>query len=458
MKYSIRLSFVQREALRDHLFPGDGKESVALLLCGRTTGPDRHIFLGREVCPVPDHLCRVRTADQITWPASYTVPFLEKAAKRRLGVLKVHSHPNGYNRFSATDDRADHDFLAAAACWTDDGRPHASAVMLRGGKLFGRVLNADARFEPVDSFAVVGDDVEYSFAEDVGELAEFTVRTAQAFGEGTAKLLSRLSIGVVGCSGTGCHVVEMLHRLGVRRLVLVDPDDIDEKNLNRIPQATLDDARKRLKKVDVMARAIKQAGLKTDVVPLPIRVEAPEAILALAGCDFVFGCMDSVGGRDTLNRIATFYLLPYVDVGVRLDADGAGGISQITTAIHYLKPGGSSLLSRGVYQMEGVRAEHLRQTNRAAYDREVGEGYLRGVNEDRPAVIPVNMNAASMAVMEMLARLHQLRDEGNGDFAYSRLSHTAGLLRRNADGAPCPILAKEVGRGDTKPLLDRPET
>lgn len=249
----------------------------------------------------------------------------------------------------------------------------------------------------------------------------------------------------------------MLHRLGVGRLVLVDPDDIDEKNLSRIPQATLDDAWQRRKKVEVMARAVAQAGLSTEVVPLAVTVEAREAILALAGCDFVFGCMDSVGGRDTLNRIAAFYLLPYVDVGVRLDADGAGGINQITTAIHYLKPGGSSLLSRGVYQMEGVRAEHLRRTNRAAYDRELGEGYLRGVNEDRPAVIPVNMYAASMGVMEMLARLHKFRDEGNGEAASSRISHTAGILRRGPDGAPCLILAKEVGRGDTEPLLDRPE-
>jgi len=35
-----------------------------------------------------------------------------------------------------------------------------------------------------------------------------------------------MRLAVVGCSGTGSPVVEQLARLGVRRLVLVDPDEI----------------------------------------------------------------------------------------------------------------------------------------------------------------------------------------------------------------------------------------
>jgi hypothetical protein len=87
----------------------------------------------------------------------------------------------------------------------------------------------------------------------------------------------------------------------------------------------------------------------------------------VAACDVVFGCMDGVEGRHILNRLATFYIIPYFDVGARLDADGAGGIDRIAGAVHYLQPGLSSLLSRGVYNMVRVDAEAMRRTNPEMY-------------------------------------------------------------------------------------------
>ena len=60
------------------------------------------------------------------------------------------------------------------------------------------------------------------------------LRTRQAFGDGTTDLLRSLSVGVAGCSGTGSWVIELLGRLGIGRLVLVDPDTIECKNMNRI--------------------------------------------------------------------------------------------------------------------------------------------------------------------------------------------------------------------------------
>jgi len=78
--------------------------------------------------------------------------------------------------------------------------------------------------------------------------------------------------------------------------------------------------------------------------------------------------MDGVEGRHLLNRLTTFYLMPYFDVGVRLDADGNGGIERIAGAVHYLQPGLSSLLSREVYNMARVEAEEMRRTDRKCID------------------------------------------------------------------------------------------
>src|SRR5205823_6291294 len=134
---------------------------------------------------------------------------------------------------------------------------NASAVMLPDGQMFGRVVTADGQCLPLSLIAVGGDDLHFWHEDAVeAELPEFTRRHAQAFGKGTTERLRRLTVGVIGCSGTGSPVVEQLARLGVGKLVLVDPDKVEEKNLNRILNATMGDAIAGRFKVDVAAEAV----------------------------------------------------------------------------------------------------------------------------------------------------------------------------------------------------------
>jgi ThiF family len=229
-------------------------------------------------------------------------------------------------------------------------------------------------------------------------------------------------IGVVGCSGTGSFVIEMLARLGVLRLVLVDPDGVEYRNLNRIVGATAVDAALGRAKVDVLAEHVAQIGLGTEVDAVADVIGSRRAVTALAGCDILFGCMDSHDGRRTLNRLAAFYLLPYFDCGVGLEADGEGGINQVCAASHYFQPGASSVLGRRVIRQKRADAEALARDNPTEYAKLRAEKYIEGVEEDRPAVISVNGLAAALSVNELLARLHPYRDDPNDRFASVRLS------------------------------------
>lgn len=449
----------QHARLAAHLFPGDGNEAVAVALCGRRAADAGHVLCVRAVEPIPHAACPVREPDRVTWPVGLIRPLLDEAARRGLAVVKFHSHPGGHPAFSRQDDRADRELFAAVGDWLDGPAPHASVVMLPDGGLFGRAVTPDGAFAPLESLAVVGDDLRYWFADPElpGGVPEFARRHAQAFGAGTTSVLRRLAVAVVGCSGTGSPVVEQLARLGVGRLVLVDPDAVEEKNLNRIVHATMADARAGRAKVEVVAEAVRRMGLGTEVDPVRAHLLTPEAVRRVAGCDVAFGCTDSAEARHLLNRLAAFYCLPYIDVGVRLEADGAGGVSQICGTVHYLRPGGSSLLSRGAITMEAVRAEGLRRTDPAAYRDQVASKYITGVREDRPAVVSVNMHYASLAVLELLARLHDYRADGNAPFARLGSSLTDPRFEPvGPDGDPCPALARHVGRGDVAPLLDNP--
>jgi hypothetical protein len=382
----------------------------------------------------------------------------QEASRRGYAVLKIHSHPGGWPEFSSVDDDADRDLFPSIFSWTEDERPHASAIMLPEGRILARTVSPQGDFLPLDSVSVAGEDLRFWYPGDhLGLVPGFALRHAQAFGTGTTAMLRRLSVAVVGCSGTGGPVIEMLARLGVGELVLVDPDRVEEKNLNRIPNTFARDATQRRSKVEVLAAAVRAMGLGTCVVPLAKNLFDPAVATRVAECDILIGCMDSVDGRDLLNRIATFYLLPYIDVGVRLDADGSGGVDQICGTVHYLQPDGSSLLSRGLYTPEQLRAAGLRRTDPRAYEELLREKYIIGVQEDRPAVVSVNTLYAALAVNELLARLHPYRDDGNAAFARFGLSLTQARLLTEEDGEPCPVLARHAGRGDVRPLLGLPE-
>src|SRR5262249_35644661 len=149
--------------------------------------------------------------------------------------------------------------------WTDTSFPHASAVMLPEGRMFGRAIMPDGSSEPLDSILVPGDDLQFWISENGPNLPLFAQRHLQLFGAGTIRRLRPLSIAVVGRSGTGSPVIEQLARLGVGRLVVVDPDRVEEKNLNRILNASREDAYLRRSKVEVVARAIAAMGFGTEL-------------------------------------------------------------------------------------------------------------------------------------------------------------------------------------------------
>ena len=452
MDTSLTMTARQADTLARHLFPADGCEAVAILLCGRRAGAARHRLVVQRVVTIPYEDCSVRLPDRVTWSTKRLEPLLSEAARLDLAIVKIHGHV-AYDSFSEVDDTSDRALFSSVYSWTDGG-PHGSAIMMDDGRIFGRVVDEAGGFEPFAHVNVVGDDLHFWHADQPIEIEGFGQRIAQAFGAGTYARLRRLRIAVVGCSGTGSPVIEQLARNCVGALVLVDPDHIEDKNLNRILNSTRADAVAARPKVDVQAAAIRAMGLGTLIETFHADLFDADVVRAIAECDIVFGCMDSVDGRHLLSKLATFYALPYFDLGVKLEADGRGGVDQVCGTVHYLQPGGSSLLSRKVYTMEQVRAAGLYRTDRAAYKAQLAQGYLRGVVEDRPAVIQLNMFIASLAVNELLARLHPYRIDPNGEYAIHRVSLSHGIYEHLEDGDPCLALAKHVGRGDVTPLLD----
>jgi hypothetical protein len=441
MIYKLRMSGTQYVELSEHFLASTQPAPTVLALCGKHTSAHVQALCVRELHKLPS-----------TDPSQRELlrSISERSAAHGLGVVAFRH---------ASECVAGVRLPPEDASFAVPQVVNAIVGVLEDGHLEGRRLSSCGNDGPIDLISVAGDDLHFWFPDQVknGRDPDFRQRFDQAFGAYTTDLLSRLSVAVVGCSGTGSLVVEQLVRSGVGYLVLVDPDHVEEKNLNRIVNTTADDAKLGRNKVDVAADAVARMGLGAFVEAIPHNLMNPRAVRQVASCDVLFGCVDGAEGRFLMNKLASFYSMPYIDVGVRLDADGRGGINQICGTVHYLRPGGSSLVSRGVITMDAVEAEGLKRTNPEAYKSQLKSKYIIGVQEDRPAVISVNMHYASLAVIELLARLHPFRVEGNAPFAQFGSSLTDPRFEPMLpDGDPCRILAKHIGRGDTVPLLDNP--
>lgn len=310
--------------------------------------------------------------------------------------------------------------------------------------------------------AVIGADLHFEFdgnpvnPEDISGVQEINERTFQAFGSGTTQYLSNLTIGVAGASGTGSIVIEQLARLGVKRLVIVDDDIVETRNVGRIINSSFDDVKSGAKKVHMLKANYERMGLCTEIDAVPSVILCPEAIHKLSQCDLIFGCLDSVDGRMHLNRISTFYCIPYIDLGVKL-ASSHGVISTVTGAVHYLIPGKSSLRSRNVYTSEQLVSQSLRREDPIAYQERLNEKYIEGAAESSPAVISVNMQVASLGVLEFLNRIHPYRDIPNCEVEaiYIDLKQL-NFSSPEPPTSPDMTIKRFLGKGDICPLLNLP--
>lgn len=329
----------------------------------------------------------------------------------------------------------------------------AWVIVSKLGEKLRAVYLEQGTISDVDVITVSGNQIQYHFMDDAYFSQEISHRTEQCFGSGTTGLLKKLKIGIAGLSGTGSIVAEQLLRLGVGELVVVDDDIIEERNLNRILNSSYSHVKEKSRKVEAFEKYVQQSGLSTQVTACNSIVSDATAIHKLSQCDVLFGCLDSVDGRHHLNLISTYYTIPYFDVGVKLVADGNGGIDEITTAVHYVQPGESSLLSRHVYSVDTLSAASLKRENPEEYQSRLQAKYIMRANEGSPAVISVNMVAASIGVMEFLARVHSYRASDTYDKETFRMDLIDMRVVSEDNSKPCPIFKKKLGWGDTVPLI-----
>jgi len=447
---SLTLTAEMHERVQHHLFPGDGLEAAAVLVCAKAPGP-RLRLLVRDVVLVPHDQC-VRHPDELKWPGTAIEDAIDLAEKEDLSIILLHSHPGGFFDFSDYDNRSDR--ITIPCLFAAFGSLHGSAIMVPDGAILARIYTPDMKTQQLELVAVPGHDLRWWWSD-----RKFLVRP-MAFTGGTREELARLTACVFGVSGTGSIVVEQLARLGFGRVVLIDFDLVEKKNLNRILNSTIDDAENHRPKVTVFDRAITSYRGASVAIPINASILERSAVLAASQADVLFSCVDTHDARQMADMISSAFLQPLFDVGVTIPTrsmpDGRRAIADVCARVDYVRPGGPTLGDRGVYTQASLRAEYLRRTAPAEYRNELAQGYIKGAVDEAPSVITLNMRAAADLVMEFLARAYPFRHDPNIGFARRELSIAAKEEEILPEGQFPVSHNSLLARGAQEPLLNLP--
>lgn len=453
------------QELRALLERPDGTEAAAYLLCGQSLiGRDpwqrrtRRRLTSYEVVPIPPSPGDSASATHVTWSTDSFVKLLRRAREENLVAGIIHTHPTGPVAFSEQDDGNERDLLQLARNRNGAETDLLSMLWAKDSELRARLWEHPKQPTDADVVTVVGQLLKFHCRAASSGVLEAFARQSLVFGPKLTAQLRRLRIAIVGCGGTGSATAVLLARLGVGNLLLIDEDIVDVTNLNRLHGATRADADAMRPKVEVVAREIAGMALGTRVVPHQAWVGDPKARDALKSCDIIFGCTDDHDGRLLLNRLAYFYLIPVIDLGLAIDAAPGGGVRGLTGRVTLLEPGAPCLLCRQVIDAITARDESLRRQHPEEYERRKREGYIRGGGDPAPAVVTFTTATACLAVDELLQVLTEFRGREGSVWQRVRRFDLMTDRRPGATQDPaCPICADRTywGRADVEPFLDR---
>ena len=309
--------------LLQHFERGALQEDLCFALWQPSTGATRRTALIDDIILPVDGDRDLH--GNVSYNPQYLARSLELAVARRAGIAFMHSHPSrGWQSMSEPDVTAERDRLAYPVGAT--GLPLVGLTAGTDGHWSARFWCRDGRHMVrhwCRQVRVIGSQSYAAYYNDdatrPAPRRNILRRTFDTWGSDSQATLSRLGVGIVGLGSVGAIVAESLARIGVSRFTLIDPDSVEEHNLDRLLHGTTDDVG--VPKVRLAERAIERFATSdaVNVLALPMSVHQDAAYDAALDCDVIFSCVDRPVARDVLNYLGTSHLIPIVDGGVAVE-------------------------------------------------------------------------------------------------------------------------------------------
>jgi len=406
----IRISQNTWEKVCAHLFETSGEHFVFLLAEVANIGKGITLLVNDVILIPSEDTEAVGFALQIKLDALLKVT--NTALKRKMALIEVHNHSSGFGSvdFSGTDRKGFKEFVPYVLD-VIPGKPYAAIVVTDEPSVEGLIWKNQDKPESISYIRIIGKNFRKLVTTSGKRLYKNEVdektfaRQILAFGKPGQKKIHSVKVAIVGTGGIGSYVAQELAYKGVRDFVLVDPDLVEETNLNRLVGATPNDIGK--PKVNVIERMITSiTGNKAKVTSLQKNLRNTEVFNILKQADIIFGCVDNDGARLILTQLASSYLIHYIDCGTGINISNeiieeAGGRVMVS------QPNGPCMTCANMIDLKEV-LDNL--SSKEEYENRKKMGYVRGANIPDASVISLNGVIASLAVVEFMVLVTGMRE------------------------------------------------
>lgn len=451
---SIAFSNALETEIKRHLIRKDGEEDLMFTLWTPSYGKRR--FTGLLHTPVyPIDGDRQRHGN-----ASFNPQYFERVCKMALegncGIAFLHSHPgSGWQNMSSDDINAEKRMMGAVATLTElpligmtvgsDGTWSARMWVHISGKHYKRTWCHSVRS--------AGRRLRVSFNDSLVPKPVYQepfLRTATVWGEAHHAELARLRIGIVGLGSVGCMVAESLARMGLSQFVLIDFDEVQPHNLDRLQAASRADIGKL--KVHVAKRRMMKSATAgcINVRAIPYSIAEEEGYRAALDCDVLFSCVDRPRARNILNHFAYAHLIPVIDGGIEVRFR-SGQFSGVDWQLQTVAPERPCLECLGVINTGDVSTEIAGKLDDPSYLKGLPLDHRLKRNEN---VYPFSENLASLEVLQFVALSTGIA--GISDFGVQRYRYNPGIVEADISRSCHPDCdsVKLTGHGDRYFHLD----
>jgi molybdopterin/thiamine biosynthesis adenylyltransferase len=303
---------VRRDLARPHKHAW---ERVGFISVRAAATPANLVLIAESYYPVADDDYLVDPTVGAMMNSEAIRKALEIAMLQKVGMFHVHLHDHhGQPGFSHTDVREQRKFIPDffKIC---PKQPHG-AIVLSHDLAEGQVWISPDKILAVTEFNFIGAPTTiHIINQKLPPPSISSDFTRQSFlGAHSEQMFANIRALVIGAGGGGSHVCQQLAHIGVGHIRIVDPQEIEASNLNRLIGGTTKDVEEKTPKVKIAERVIRSIRPWAEVSG--VQSEWQRSIDLLPDAHVVFGNVDSYQQRMYLERACRRYCVPYIDIGM----------------------------------------------------------------------------------------------------------------------------------------------
>ena len=429
-----------------HIAAGQRQEDICFALWRPATGATRKTALIFDILTPDKGECHLH--GNASFEPDYMARAVRTACAQNAGLAFIHNHlSDGWQGMSEEDVVAERDRVSPPTRAT--GLPLVGLTLGTDRSWSARFWVWDGqRFNRLwcDKVKVVGRRLSITRRDSESPLRRSMLRrTIDTWGEKGQRDISSLRIGIVGVGSVGSIVAEALARIGVKNLLLIDPDKVERHNLDRLLYAGVGDVGRF--KVELVAQNLRNSATAADfnVETCQELIQEEHVFLSALDCDLLFSAVDRPLPKDLLNHIAYAHCIPVISGGVFIDNKPDGTLGQAAWSTVTVGPGYRCLRCDGQYTSSDVIQEVDGSLDNPSYVRQLMTQGSSSVNQN---VFPFSANLASFMVTEMVRLLvgEEWWPDNGGKLHYSFVPSQL-RTERHSCGVNCSV-TENIALGD----------